>query len=246
MISIQEIENSNFKEVYNKNLPDKNSEFFWYHFKESVENLIENLERTTDDEKLKEKLISYQLELKSACNLLNKLQKEEKYTDIDSEIEKYMHTIARNLFLPHANSYYFHIFITNLKRWSKWILNLPDKKFKFEWLQNKVEEDYFMPYFHIKKHITESECNIDIYKNNLLNKIMFHIKKYQTISFIRNQIILSDIYKLIFDEKYFKPSLLTDLSSYFPIKEDLIKIGYLRENLPNHWSFETILKKGRT
>jgi hypothetical protein len=78
MISIKEIENSNFKEVYNKNLADKNSEFFWYHFKESVENLIENLERTTDDEKLKEKLISYQLELKSACNLLNKLQKEEK------------------------------------------------------------------------------------------------------------------------------------------------------------------------
>ena len=47
MLLPQEIESSKFKNIYDKNLPDKNVEFFWYNFKESVVNTLHSLTKET-------------------------------------------------------------------------------------------------------------------------------------------------------------------------------------------------------
>jgi hypothetical protein len=47
MLLPQEIESSKFKNIYEKNLPDKNVEFFWYNFKESVVNTLHSLTKET-------------------------------------------------------------------------------------------------------------------------------------------------------------------------------------------------------
>ena len=47
MLSSKEIDESNYKHIYYKNLPDKNIEFFWYNFKESIINILYNLDQET-------------------------------------------------------------------------------------------------------------------------------------------------------------------------------------------------------
>ena len=147
MISPKEVKESSYSFVYEKNLPDKTTEFFWYIFKESVINAINyiRLEKKNNDtekinnniinaifntqisesksirESLMDKLDIILLDLKEKSNKLNQLQEEEKYDEIIIEIEKYIKWISRMLFLPHTNYYHFNIFITNLKRWYKWI-----------------------------------------------------------------------------------------------------------------------------
>jgi hypothetical protein len=238
MLTEKEIENSKYKDIYYKNLHDKDTEFFWYCFKESIDNLINNLENN------KQKELQYLIdELNDKCNLLNQLQKNEKYDDINLEIEKYIKYIARVLFLPHANVYYFNIFITNLKRWSKWVLKISPAKFNYHWLKDD-QEDYFMIFFQIKKSLVDNDNDANNYQT-LFTKINHCIGKYLTISSVRNRNILYDIYRLILEEKYLKPQILIDLSEYFPIKEDLIKMGYLKDDLPSNWSLEKAIKKGR-
>ncbi len=43
MITLKDIEGSKYSHIYNKNLPDKTSEFFWYCFKESIINAINDI-----------------------------------------------------------------------------------------------------------------------------------------------------------------------------------------------------------
>ena len=239
MLTVKEIENSKYKDIYYKNLPDKDIEFFWYCFKESIDNLINSLEKN------KQTSLKYLIdELNHKCDHLNQLQKSEEYDQISIEIEKYIKHIARVLFLPYADIYYFNIFITNLKRWSKWVLKISPTKFNFNWLKDN-DENYFMIFFQIKKYLIDNHDDANNHPK-LFEKLNFNIEKYLTISNMRNKIILYDIYRLIIDERYLKPQILLDLSVHFPIKEDLIKIGYLKNNLPLNWSLEKAIKKGRT
>jgi hypothetical protein len=45
---IKEIKESNYYFIYDKNLPDKNTEFFWYIFKESINNTITPTEKKNE------------------------------------------------------------------------------------------------------------------------------------------------------------------------------------------------------
>jgi hypothetical protein len=238
MISPQEVESSKYKEVYYKNLPDCTTEFFWYGFKESILNLI-NV--TYKDNQITSSMLLQDLDEK--CHILNKLQLSGKYNDINIEVEKYMRWLARHLFLSHSDDYMFHIFLSNMKRWSKWVLGVHDK-IKFEWLMSlEKEDDYFMVFFNLRKYICDHYSNED---KEILDNINQYLKKYQTLSMIKNKFILMDIYNLILNEKYIKPTIFQELSKYFPAIKDLKKIGYFKADIPDTWSIEKAFKRGRT
>ena len=106
MITSEEIETSNYKEIYYKNEPDNATEFFWYGFKKSIINLINIVYK--DNNHTSSLLLT---DLDEKCNLFNQLQSLKKYQEINLEIEKYMRWLARHLFLSHADDQSFSIFI---------------------------------------------------------------------------------------------------------------------------------------
>jgi hypothetical protein len=238
MISPDEIESSKYKDVYYKNLPDKTTEFFWYGFKNSIINLIEVAYK--DNNHTTSLLLQ---DLDDKCNLFNELQLSKQYDEINLEIEKYMRWLARHLFLTHADDYSFNIFITNMRRWSKWIRGVSEK-IKFEWLaSSEKDEDYFMIFFHLRKYTCEHYSPED---KEILENINLYLKKYQTLSMIKNKFILMDMYHMLLNSKYIKPMIFQELSKYFPVIADLKKIGYFKKDIPDKWSFDKAFKCGRT
>ncbi len=241
-----------FKFVLNKNLPDKNTEVFWYGFKENIINMINNLngknEFKTEEHQEHFNFILKDLENKS--NNFNILQKEEKFVEINQEIECYIKWISRNFIIQYANDYYFNIYLTNLKRWSKTILEIPDK-IRYDWLENQnqnqkqPQDDYFMIFFNLRKYLCEHNNN----HHNKLEESVFidifidTIKKYSTKIIIKNKFLLDEIYKMIIDARYMKPSILIEFGKYYPIIKDLQKIGYIKKNIPANFSIEKALKK---
>jgi hypothetical protein len=251
-----DIDTSKFTFVLNKNLPDKNTEVFWYGFKENIINMLNNLrnrnEFKNDEHQAHFNYILKDLEDKS--NKFNILQKEEKFVEINNEIECYIKWISRNFIIQYANDYYFNIYLTNLKRWSKTILEIPDK-IRFDWLEHQnqnqnqnltqTQDDYFMIFFNLRKYLCEHNNN----HHNKLEESVFidifidTIKKYSTKIIIKNKILLDEIYKMIIDARYMKPSILIEFGKYYPIIKDLQKIGYIKQNIPDNFSIEKALKK---
>ena len=59
-----------------------------------------------------------------------------------------------------------------------------------------------------------------------------------------NKEILDDIYNYILKEKYLKPTLLIELSQYYPIIKDLKNIGCINQDIPDSYQVEKAIKKG--
>jgi len=252
MLSSKEIDESNYKHIYYKNLPDKNIEFFWYNFKESIINILYNLDQETKNLLKNHDIIG---DLYKLSNNLNQLQKEGEYNTIQNKIEYYIRDISRILFLPHSNIYHFNIFLTNLKRWDTWVLELPDKKkHKYEWLKNTIKDDYFMVFLKLKKYIYEyGHKENEIFINDLVSKIK-NYKYWERLDSIyrpqtnlsyqeNNKKTLDMIYDLILKEKYFKPTILIELANYYPVIKDLKKNGHLSNDIKDSYSVEKALKK---
>jgi hypothetical protein len=249
-LDIEDIDTSKFSFVLNKNLPDKNTEVFWYGFKENIINMINNIKTKTEYQSIEHqqhfKFILKDLEDKS--NKFNILQKQERFIEINNEIECYIKWISRNFIIQYANDYYFNIYLTNLKRWSKTILEIPDK-IRFDWLEKNentnITQDYFMIFFNLRKYLCEHNS---IHRNKLEETVIIDIfidviKKYSTKIMIKNKILLDEIYKMIIDARYMKPSILIEFGKYYPIIKDLQKIGYIKKNIPENFSIEKALKK---
>jgi len=238
MITSEEIETSNYKEIYYKNEPDNATEFFWYGFKKSIINLINIVYK--DNNHTSSLLLT---DLDEKCNLFNQLQSLKKYQEINLEIEKYMRWLARHLFLSHADDQSFSIFITNMKRWSKWVLGVHEK-IKFQWLASpEKEDDYFMVFFNLRKYTCEHYSSED---KEILENINLYLKKYQILSMIKNKFLLMDMYHMLLKSKYIKPSIFQELDKYFPVITDLKQIGYFKKDIPDKWTVEKAFKCGKT
>ena len=111
-----DLDNDIQEKVSQKNLPDKNTEFFWYGFKNAIINLVTSLKqelKKKDNEKDidKEDKLNYILkDLEERSNLYNEMQKQNKFEEINIEIEIYMKLISRNFFIQYADDYHFNIF----------------------------------------------------------------------------------------------------------------------------------------
>ncbi len=226
-----------FPHILEKNLPDKDTEFFWYCFKESIINIInKSLNRNEYHTIIKD--------LEERSKLYNQLQQEKKFKEINIDIEKYIKIISRSFFIKNPDYYNFNIYLTNIKRWSKQVLNLPDK-IRYTWLKNE-EEDYFMIFFMISKYISDHYLNIKKDDDLVFNLLLKYIAKYEPepLHNYVNKIYLDHMYKIILDYKYFKPSLLMEFSNYYPIIKDLQNLGIIKKDIPEYWTIEKIFKKG--
>ena len=197
MLSPKEIESSKFSFVFEKNLPDKTTEFFWYGFKESILNLYKSLNHEPD---LQEKLSVLIENLHNKSNFLNQLQNEKNYQEIKIKIGEYIRLFSRNLFILYADDYHFSIYLTNLKRWSKWILESKENKISFDFLKEKKDDDYFMIFFNLRKYTAEKHKNSDDDENEeIILQLNHYIKEYKIYS-DQNKVILDTIYNYLFQK----------------------------------------------
>lgn len=251
--------------IIKKNLPDKNYEVFWYGFKNSIKNLINyllnNSKLVNDDN---EKLNNILIDLNNKSEELNQYQKKEEYDNIKLEIEKYIKWISRYLFIPYANFYHFNILFTNLKRWTKWIINKDcenlidspqlekknkkNDKIDLNWLKDDSKDDLFIIFFNLLKYCYEYESNsINIgnaLEKQIIQKIINNLRKYNPETFYTNKSILESILNLVLQNKFFKPFILIELGKYYNINEKLKNLGYIKNDIPANWTIEKILKKG--
>jgi len=272
MITSKDLEGSIYAHIYFRNLPDKSVEFFWYIFKDSIISIVDRL-KTLDNNKKEEcncdidynKII---IELEKKSNLLNDLQKNEKYEEIKIEIEKYIRAISRYLFIKINDDYSYNIYLTNIKRWSRWVLDEKNNKLNFNWMNSYDKDDLFLTFFNIKKYIIEhsnklKKTKLDKLDNqeNILSILgiihelvkKYHYKyedkdedKHKEEDIIQlNKDILEKIYNVIFDNKIYKyfPTILSILSKYFNVIEDLKNKGLIDNNINNNYSIEKIFTK---
>lgn len=240
MLSPKEIESSKFSFVFEKNLPDKTTEFFWYGFKESILNLYKSLTHNPD---LQEKLSVLIENLHNKSNFLNQLQNEKKYQEIKIKIGEYIRLFSRNLFILYADDYHFSIYLTNLKRWSKWILESKENKISFDFLKEN-EDDYFMIFFNLRKYTAEKHKNNNENQENqeIILQLNNYIKEYKIYSY-QNKAILDTIYTYLFQKKYFKNTILTEFNRYYPVIKDLKKNNIIEKDIPDYWSIDKLFKK---
>ena len=125
-------------------LPDHDIEEYWLYVKQSMHNFYGQT-----------KLLPRPIEKWSA--MLNQLQKEKKYIDIECHIMKYLSLYSIDL-LRFGNQYYINILITNLKRW------------------DKITEKYKFFSNHDDKLNSENEKNIAI----VLLEIVYSLLKSET------------------------------------------------------------------
>jgi hypothetical protein len=253
MLSPKEIESSKFSFVFEKNLPDKTTEFFWYGFKESILNLYKSLNHNPD---LQEKLSVLIENLHNKSNFLNQLQNEKKYQEIKIKIGEYIRLFSRNLFILYADDYHFSIYLTNLKRWSKWILESKENKISFDFLKEE-EDDYFMIFFNLRKYTAEKhkkddkKDDKDVDKKDdkdvddeqeIIKELNNYIKEYKIYS-DKNKVILDTIYTYLFEKKYFKNTILTEFNKYYPVIKDLKKNNIIEKDIPDYLSIHKLFRK---
>lgn len=95
------------------NNPDKELEYFWLTFKSIIFSFLDNNQKK---------------EINDLSDLLNALQKDEEYKEIEKNITKYITNHVENIgyvMLSRNDSYKIHLLITNIKRWK----NLQQDKF---------------------------------------------------------------------------------------------------------------------
>ena len=173
--------------------PDYNIEQFWFGFKDSMSNFY------------------YQKNLKRPINKwsndLNKLQKEEKYQDIEKNIRNYISLYGIDV-MRHIDFYHFGILKTNIKRW------------------NNISNYYNFNKEETKKYYNIIFLLIDIYK-----KLYDNISENDFIEFsteIELLIINEDFNSLIdICVKYKLDSIIDKLSNYI----DVLKIINNKFNL---------------
>uniref|UniRef100_A0A6C0E9D2 Uncharacterized protein n=1 Tax=viral metagenome TaxID=1070528 RepID=A0A6C0E9D2_9ZZZZ len=244
MIRREDIEGSKYKYIYDKGLPDKDLEFFWYGFCDSINNTIKS--QTENIPHGISELVNSKLE--STKKTLNQLQKEEKYNTIQTVINDFIVWIGKNIMIRYANSYHFSIYVTNIKRWALWILHANEGlKISFDILTEKninLAEDHFTVFLELKTQlVTKStvKANTDPTESELLNLI----SKYETEKPSNNLTILHSIAELLMTSNYLKPTLLDALSSVCPIIDYLKKYKKIPSDLVINkpYSLEKIIKK---
>ena len=95
--------NKSYEDVLNSNKPDSKLEFFWLTFKDSIKNYLNE----------------YDLEeMNNLSDVLNSLQREERYEEIEEFIKQHIENIGYNM-IARDDRYHINHIDTNIKRWKK-------------------------------------------------------------------------------------------------------------------------------
>jgi hypothetical protein len=241
MIRREEIEGSKYAYIYDKGLPDKDLEFYWYGFKDSITNAIE-LHQSNISKDIVNSILA---KLDSVKNILNQLQKEEKYDMIHNVIEGIIVWIGKHLMIHYVNSYHFGIYITNVKRWCRWILKEKEGgKLSCDWM-NTIDDDkdYFTVFFELKTHLLSKSKTKK--NNEIEDTIIKLINKYNPGKASHNLSLLHTIMTYLVESDYLKPNLLETLDQVCPVIDYLKECHKIPVDLIIHkpYSIEKIIKK---
>lgn len=227
MLSREEVDGSKYAYVVDKGLPDHILEFFWYGFKDSIYNAVTIDNVNTN---LKNFIIC---ELEKKRKVLNQLQKEAKYDQIFETIQEFIIWISQYLMIPKASHYHFSIYLTNVKRWSKWVLKQGGSD---DWLK-KNNADHFYVFFELKKYVMN--------KMDTSSKLVDLIERYVPEKASNNLSTLHQIMEHLVDADLLKPILLDTLKISCPVLEYLKEREILPKDLEakKQYSFAKLLKK---
>lgn len=95
------------KIIKNCNLPDRDIELYWYGFKNTVINFY------------KKRLIKDDLDLYNICLLLNSLQKNKDYENIEANICNFIFRVCHKYIIHSADTYDCSLLNTQIKRWNR-------------------------------------------------------------------------------------------------------------------------------
>jgi len=237
MISRKEIEGSKYAYVIEKGLPDHIIEFFWYGFKDSIYNTIAQSDVPDQETDL------VKAELESTREILNELQSQQKYDEISGIIQNFIIWISRHLMISFVKHYNFNIFVTNIKRWSKWILEKGDK-LCYDWLKNykKVGDDALGDHFYVFFEIKRFVYGRSIPEGDQILEFVF---QYLPDKSCNNLAVLHQLMEYLVKNHILKPTLLEILNDCCPVIECLKTHQILPKDLKviKPYSFIKLLKK---
>lgn len=230
MISRKEIEESKYSYVIERGLPDHVMEFFWYGFRDSIYNAI-NQSNISDDQS---DLVKKKLEL--TRNHLNELQSNQKYDEISPIIQDFIIWVSKHLMISCVDRYNFNILITNVKRWSKWILK-KGNQLSYDWLQGN-ENDYFYIFFEIKHFIYNRSFDKE-------KELLEFIIQYTPNKTSNNLVVLNNIMEYLVKNRILKPTLLETLNKCCPVIKCLQDNNIIEKDLKliGPYSILKLLKK---
>lgn len=203
-------DNNEFDYLLKTTNKDKYVEYFWYGFKNSVLNFNEN---------------SYDIINKKSI-LLNKLQKEKKYNEIEEEILNFIINYGYTI-LKSQDANHISIFDTYIKRWNK----ICKSEYKIEFCDKKIINELII-FLHIYMKCStrykkdKHDCIMKIF--DLINKISKNNKE-----------ILIQILKLSIENNF--PSFIDKIKIQINVYE-YIKDNYNIE-FTSHISGFKMLKK---
>lgn len=141
------------------------------------------------------------------CDKLNQLQKDDKYQQIEIEIEKYMGTIGWQL-IKYSNQYNVDLFVTHLKRWSK-IESLCDNNIKHPVCYYFKTSKYYQVlvlYLNLYRNFLKHTDNFNIFQNshkeiNLIDYMISSDNMIQNFSDENMNLVIRVIPEFIENEK---------------------------------------------
>jgi hypothetical protein len=124
-----------FKDVLKTNSPDKEIEYFWLNFKDT---LINNIQLKNYE------IIDLSLLDKWSKNL-NKLKEEKNFKEIETEVYHYLIIIAWKHIINYKQ-YYYSILMTNIKRWNRIASSENQINLLTSWSPNQIHEHSLIGY----------------------------------------------------------------------------------------------------
>jgi len=150
--------------------PDRDVEYFWYIFKDFLLNIASRYPISKNPKFLVDTLSSK----------FNNLQREKAYDKIQSIIKKVIEDVGWILSSSHADSHTSHLFLTFVKRWSKWAspeFSLKGSEsfalFKIHMISFSLDERRRKVLFDLLEDLTSSE---NVFEEDLEELFLFGIK----------------------------------------------------------------------
>lgn len=171
-----------------KDNPDKDIEFFWLCFKKSIINMFKYIKTENP------------LPLVEWSDILNNLQKQKNYQQIQINITEYIKQYSYYI-IKYAPQYHLLIFKSNINRWNK----LSDK---YHLDYDKINDDYTC-FYAIKISILNRKNHVEYF-----DKILKHITNFSNDSTSNNK-LLYEIMILCVENK--DDSILDSIGQVFDI-----------------------------
>ena len=141
--------NDPFHHIIKNNKPDKDIEIFWYELKKMIANTFDN---------------NIPIDIDLMSTKLNNLQSNQKYSEIESQIHKYIGTFCKLYIINKCSLYNCNLLDTQIKRW-----NTISKKYPLFTIKDAriINESCCLFYIYVKYLSYDSNKDMENFFNDL-------------------------------------------------------------------------------